>query len=148
MLAGRRIACAVCIDLGGLFLLAHFNWSPLLQLPPFCLLYNYSFPQFICFRLLSNSTWFYPCLWVLQPIICLSGAFVSIYLCTVYNLRHITSRIVQNCWRFWLEPRGRPRPLLAHRFHCSTPCTTPAHVTNLPRANCLQGNSVQVAYTV
>ena len=32
----------------------HFNRSPFLQLPPFCLVYNYSFFQFICFRLLPS----------------------------------------------------------------------------------------------
>jgi hypothetical protein len=65
MLAGRRITCVVCINLGGLFLLAHSLFISaevhFYNFLHFCLLYNYSFFQFICFRLLSNSTRFYPC---------------------------------------------------------------------------------------
>jgi hypothetical protein len=120
----------------------HFSWSPHLQLPPFCLF------QFICFRLLSNSTCLYPYFLILRHILCLSYAFVSIYLCIIYNLRHITGLIGQNCWRFWLNLEVGRNRFLAHRFHCSTLCITHAHVTNLPCASCLQGNCVQVAYTV
>lgn len=72
MLAGRRIACSVRIDLGRSLsaceLSLRFNRDSFPQFPPFCLLHNYSYFQCICFRLLSHIQYLFQSVFVGTPV--------------------------------------------------------------------------------
>lgn len=119
MSAGRRVACAVSIDLGGLFLLArsvfvstevHF-YSFLLFVSCIIIRSSYLFAS-DSFPLYSPC--FYPCLWDLQRIICVRRFLIDMLVrYPQFDTYYLSDW--PKPWRFWLKPRGRPRPL---------PCTS------------------------
>jgi hypothetical protein len=91
MVAGRRIACSVPYWLGRSLSACEFclcfNWDSLPQLPPFCLLYNYSYFQFICFILLSNLQYLFLFMFVRLPVISFVCNTISFwFICAVPNI--------------------------------------------------------------
>jgi len=95
----------------------YFNWSPLLQLPPFCLVYNYSFFQFICFRLLSSIQYLFLSMFLSPPACYLFVRRVRFDLLVQYLQFDTYYRSNWLKLDFNLEV-GHDR-FLAHRFQCT-----------------------------
>jgi hypothetical protein len=99
----------------------HFNWSSLLQLPPFCLVYNYSFFQFICFRLLSSIQYSFLSMFLSPPacfFVCPTLSFrFTCALSTIWDILPVELAKTVDDFDFNRQV-GHDR-FLAHRFQCT-----------------------------